>query len=240
VDNINNTILAKHDFDYTFMGSGITTYETMAPKVGFAGSNFQIVFFANQSDAIGGGIRYVTINYLLPDTATLQATKLQTKASTSATNLRMDICSFSNRCFVAYTSLANDTLLRYIASDSSLSAITSLGTSYILNNVSLNEESNNLRVFTSAATGLNAIAYLYDYSLSAPYHPPVAIPLAGLVYAPLAATGQVYAISGYKDPTTTQQSVLIMQIKNPASTLGLIATATINSLGVYTLMNQRA
>jgi hypothetical protein len=235
VDNINNTILAKHDIDGEFIAAGgsfVSNADIKAPKVGFAGSNFIITVFANTTDAFGGGIRYLNINYLSPKVVTLQTTKIQDMADTSATNLRQDIVSFSNRCFFAYTTLANDTELVYIASDLSLSTAASLGTSYVLNNVSISEESGNLRIFTSKFDGTLATAYLFNFSLTTPVHPSVVITYTA--YPDLQITSEVYTITGCQDPQVLNQSRIMMQVKNFKSELGVMYSGTINSAGVLT------
>lgn len=231
VDNINNTILAKHDIDYTFMGSNITTYETIAPKVGFSGASFNVIFYANASDATGGGLRYVTINYLNPTNAVLKSTKIQTALLSNLATLHLDLYSFLNRCFIAYTTAALDTKIAYIDTNGNFVVGVTLGTAFQLNNVCISQENTNVRIVLSRSNGTEAYAYLYNFALTAPIHAPVL--LAAPVYSPLGATGLIYTITTCQDPQSLSSSVVIVQIKNYKNELGLLDICTLDDTGFF-------
>jgi len=237
VDNITNTILAKHTID-NFLVGGIgvnSSYE--APKVGFTGSSFVVTFYSRGASS-GTGLRYLSIQFLNPKIITVSATILQTGLNTDSATFRYDLISYSNKVFVAYTSSALDTLVKGIDNNLTVSAAFSLGTNYALNNISMNQEGPNLRILTTGADGSlsKSKAYLLNYSLSAPVHAATT-----LTFLPVPATNYSdvddgnYTITGVQDPNNAAQTIIFCQVKKWKTRLGSIQSQYINSAGVQSV-----
>lgn len=243
VDEASNTILAKHTIDNVFMSGAANNSSYYAPKVGLAGSTFVVAFFAQDSDVFGGGIRFVSIDFLNPKVITLNSTKLLARASTAPATLKMDILTFKNKVFIAYTTSVLDTIIKAIDTTLAVSPAFSTGTNFALNNVSLSYEGPNIRILLSAANGSVAKAYLVNYALTVLVHP--AVTLSAVVFPTVGnplydSNDGYYTITGVEDPNNSAQTIILVQIKNWNTKLGMLATLTINSSGVQTLISSTA
>jgi hypothetical protein len=235
IDNITNTVLAKYDVNSSLLGGSLVNANYKNPKVGFAGSNF-IIFF-NAPDVVPTGergFRFMTIDYLMPEVFSLNTVKINSTVVT-----HYDVCSFDNRCFVSFYD-GLDVLIKYVDSDLSVSTATSTSYSIEPNNISLNKEGSNLRVLISASTGSLAIAYLYNFNVTAPVHLPFTIPVPTPAGQPpggklLDVDDGIYTITGVQSPDSDSKTVVFMQLKNWALRVGCVASAEISSAGVYTL-----
>lgn len=241
VDEISNTILAKHTIDNEYMSGAAVNSSYEAPKVGFSGTKFIVSFFARDPDAFGGGLRVLVVDYLNPKVATLLSTKLLTRASTDPDTLRMDILTYSNKCFIAYTTLALDTIIKDVDQNQAIGTGFSLGTNYALNNVSLNKEGSNLRAVLTSADGTTAMAYLVNYALTVPLHAPTALTAFDPLPADLSYTETgTYSITAVEDPSNSSRSIVLIQRNSWKSQLGVISTLTIDSTATQTAISTLA
>jgi hypothetical protein len=236
VDNITNTILAKHIIDFNLDNGSI-----LAPKVGFAGSKFIVAYLANDLTA-NGGFRFSSIDYLNPKVITHSAIKLAASPDIeiypdgSPSNFKYDLQTISNRVFIAYTTTVLDTVLKSIDENQTVSPAFSLGTNFALNNVSVSAEAANIRVVLSSVTGSTAIAYLVNYSLTAPVHAPTT-----LTVTPLPVPGTFddpndghYSIAAVQNPADSNSSIIFIQVKAWKTRLGAISTVLITASGAQT------
>jgi hypothetical protein len=242
VDNITNTILAKHLINSQYINNSILSGNVYAPKVGFSGSKFVVSFLSDNPQVSGGGLRFANIEYLNPKLITLNSTVLLARNSVDFNTIRYDLITFSNRVFIAYTTLALDTVLKYVDNNMAVSAAFSLGTNFDLYNVNLSPEGGNIRVVLSRANGAAAKAYLINYALTTPVHAPVTLTALAL---PLPTTVSdsddgFYTISAVQDPQNVNRSIVAIQLKYPATRLSILGTMTIDSSGAQVLMNQVA
>jgi len=239
VDNLTNTILAKHELKSQDFG-GLIGGSILAPKVGFAGSKFIISYMNNFVDGLGGGFRFSIVDYLNPKVISNSAIKLATAASISIdpdislSTFKYDLQTVANRVFVAYTTLALDTVLKSIDENQTISPAFSLGTAFPLNNVNVSAEAANIRVVLSSLSGGTAQAHLVNYSLTVPVHAPVTITTVPL---PPASTFDdpndgKYSITAVQNPADANSSVIFIQVKNEVSRMGAISTVLITSSGI--------
>ena len=238
VDNITNTILARHTIgDFLLNGDSIIGSSYLAPKVGFTGSKFVVAFYANTSDVFGGGLRFVAIDFLNPKIISLRPTKLITRISLpiAPADFRLDLISYSNKVFIAYQTRTLDTIIVGIDNTLVPSAGFSLGTNYVLNNVSMSQEGPNLRILLTGADGLlsKAMAYLLNYTLSAPVHAATNLTfIAPNPFGIVDSDDGSYTITGVQDPLNAAKTIIYLQSKNWKNRLGYIKTLTITSGGI--------
>jgi hypothetical protein len=239
VDNITNTILAKHELKSQDFGSLIGG-SILAPKVGFSGSKFIVTYMCNFVDGLGGGFRFSTVDYLNPKVISNSNIKISTASGISIdpdislSTFKYDLQTISNRVFIAYTTLALDTVLKSIDENQDISPAFSLATNYVLNNVSISKEGSNVRTVLTKSDGTLAQTYLVNFSLTAPFHAPVT-----LTTIPLPATSTLddandgkYTITAVEDPNNSTQSIIFIQVKAWKTRLGAISTAIITNSGV--------
>lgn len=241
VDNITNTILAKHELKSSDFG-GLIGGSLLAPKVGFSGSKFIITYMANFVDALGGGFRFSIVDYLNPKVITNSATKILAASSMSIdpdislSTFKYDLQTISNRVFVAYTTSALDTVIKSIDENQTISAAFSLGTNFPLNNVSVSAEASNIRIVLSSQSGGTGKAYLVNYALTAPVHAPVTLtvtpfPVPGTFDDP---NDGHYSITAVQNPANPSSSIIFIQVKAWKTRLGAISTVLVTASGAQT------
>lgn len=248
VDNITNTILAKHDLSSLDFG-GITNGSIFAPKVGFSGSKFIVAFMANFSDAFGGGLRFAIIDYLNPKNITISVDKIATASAInivtdiSTTTFRYDLQTILGKVYVAYTTTVLDTIVKSIDQNQDLSVGFSLGTSVALNNINISQELQNIRILISAATGSFARTFLINSSLTVPVH--AAVDITAVVFpVPFSGLSDTddgfYSITGCEDPNNPGRTLVFIQIKKWTTRLGLIGTMWVDSTGYQEAISSEA
>lgn len=235
VDNVTNTILSKFTIDSLSLTGNILEASCFAPKVGFTGTNFVITFLGDFPGGVGG-LKVAYIDYLNPKVITISPTNIQSRGNSPAvlTDFRYDVLTAGGKVFVAYVSNTLDTKVIYIDNNLNKSAPFSLGTSSVLNNISMNTENGNLRILLTTANGFTAKAYLINYNLTAPIHPPLTItalptPAPG---SPLYDSDDgVYTITGVENPSNPNQTLVFVQIKKWKNRLGILDTVIVDSSG---------
>ncbi len=238
VDNINNTVLAKHDIDGLYVGLAINS-EVTAPKVGYTGNKFVIMFTVPRGiGPVHSSIRTVSIDYLNPKVITLQPDLvIDFFPTTAPADLKYDVVSFNNQVYISYTTATQDCIVAYIDSQITVQNRQSLGISYSLNNISLNQQGTSLRVLITALDGSKLTAYLWNNSLQAQNHPASVCPIISLSPGGLYDSNDgAYTVSGYEDPSDSTKTMLAVQLKHVADRMGVVAMYSVDSNGTYLLL----